>query len=231
MPVEGTYRRGQVEWALWRYFRQLPTEHRRPPPVFRTRVKRLLELDSRGNPFDDGSETSFAFFDETPGGTGADVAYTAFNGFCLALGLDLLDTGFKQSEVVFLLRHLRPLLEQAFPKILKCPPSYRGAIAASDRPRCPTYERNGSLYADCRVFLVVNKVEITEVFSYPEESRAKGIPLILTPNICEGIAGLETELHKMNHSYRKALIVELAHAAAMVSEQLEQAPLVRRGPK
>ena len=44
-PTTNTYRRGQVEWALWRMStigRPAPAE---PSPVFRNRIKRLLEID------------------------------------------------------------------------------------------------------------------------------------------------------------------------------------------
>ena len=40
-----TYRRGQVEWALWRAFTLARSSGEGPPPIFRTRIKRLLDLD------------------------------------------------------------------------------------------------------------------------------------------------------------------------------------------
>ena len=42
---------------------------------------------------------------------------------------------------------------------------------------------------------------------------------------------LKTELQKMHFEYRKALVFELAHTAAMVSDLLKEAPLVKRGRK
>ena len=39
------YKRGQIEWALWRSFRPLGSRDDGPPPIFKTRIKRLLDLD------------------------------------------------------------------------------------------------------------------------------------------------------------------------------------------
>ncbi len=106
MSNADSYKRGQVEWALWRFFlqgRQVGPEQQK---VFLTRIKRLLELD-RGEDLGAKTETPharFAFADVAPEGKGTDVDFRPFNAFCLALALDLLDTGFKQSEIVFLLR-------------------------------------------------------------------------------------------------------------------------------
>ena len=90
------YKRGQVEWALWRFFlqgRQVGPEQQK---VFLTRIKRLLELD-RGEDLGAKTETPharFAFADAAPEGKGTDADFRPFNAFCLALALDLLDTGF-----------------------------------------------------------------------------------------------------------------------------------------
>ena len=43
---EATYGRGQVEWALWRGFRiRSFAAEEKVPKIFRTRIKRLLEID------------------------------------------------------------------------------------------------------------------------------------------------------------------------------------------
>jgi hypothetical protein len=44
--ADPTYKRSQVEWALWGLFAQQPAADPNDiPPVFRTRIKRLIELD------------------------------------------------------------------------------------------------------------------------------------------------------------------------------------------
>src|SRR3954447_6225807 len=117
-----TYRRGQVEWALWRM-----STIGRPAPeeaslVFRNRVKRLLEIDRTGASEAWKGKGQLAFSEDRPEGTGFDVAFTPYDAFILALGLDLLRMGFVQSEVVMLMNFLRPSLGKIFAKILQNPP-------------------------------------------------------------------------------------------------------------
>src|SRR3990167_10252586 len=92
-----SYRRGQVEWALWRWA-TTPDRLRDAPPAFLARIKRLLEIDREVGQTGNKEPEDTAFYSELPKGTGSDVGYSAFNAFCLALGLDLLDAGFKQGE-------------------------------------------------------------------------------------------------------------------------------------
>jgi len=227
------FKRSQVEWALWRYFCFGSTDRPAPPAVFKTRIKRLLEIDRLKEKYEESEvpHARFAFIDGPPDGQGRDVPYTAFNAFCLALGLDLLDAGFKQSEIVFLLRHIRRKLEEEFSRILKNPPEPREALSAEQRPNCPSYEKDGHSWADCRVFMVLNKVELKEVFAVAGNESSNSQPIIFGPILCYGMEALITELQKMHFEYRKALVIELAHTAAMVSDLLKEAPLVKRGRK
>lgn len=233
MTTTETYKRGQVEWALWTFFlqgRQVDVDRQK---VFRTRIKRLLELD-RGEDLGDLSEVPharFAFVDEAPGGKGTDTAYRPFNAFCLALALDLLDAGFIQSEIVFLLRHLRDDLEDWFERILASPPPRgRQQLLAKHRPDAPTYITDrGTHYADCRVFVVINKVEIREVFPVLEKKAAPAAPIFLRPVYCRGIDALHKELHRMGPDFRKAVVVEIANTAAAITRLLPDAPLTKRG--
>ena len=100
--AEQTHSRGELEIALWQSF----TQGDRGPKVDRTfkgRIQKLLDLDRAGG---FGAPSEFAFHAAAPPGRGQEVHFTLLDAFCLAIGLDLLDVGFKQSEVVFLLRHL-----------------------------------------------------------------------------------------------------------------------------
>ncbi len=77
MSNADSYRRGQVEWALWRFFLQGRQAGTKPPKVFLTRIKRLLELD-RGEDLGEKTETPyarFAFADATTEGKGTDVDF------------------------------------------------------------------------------------------------------------------------------------------------------------
>jgi hypothetical protein len=232
MATEATYKRGQVEQALWETFTHLRSGPAKPPKIFLIRIKRLLDVDREREGYEgEAPSTRFAFFDESQVGKGADVPYTPFNAFCLAIGLDMLDAGFKQSEIVFLLRHIRGELEDQFKRIMRRPPAIRQRILAKDQPECPTFEEDNIEWADCRVFAVINKVEIKEIFSDPKGKMKRIEPLILEPVFCHGISALYEELQKMNHHYRKALVLEIAYLAKLVTDFLKDAPLVKRGRK
>ncbi len=220
-----TYKRGQVEWALWRFVSRHHGQSKDPPKVFRTRIKRLLELDRVGQK----SGEQFAFAGHPPEGQGVDVAFTAFDAFCLGFGLDLLDTGFKQSEVVFLIRHIRQDLCQEYKRTMSDPTPDHQYADARDYPDWPSYQHRNFRVVDCRVFAVIEKVEMTEIFSSLKDRTARKEPLIMEPKFCRGIEELREELHNMNDGYRKAMVLEMAYTAVGITELLEQAPVVRRG--
>ena len=225
---EATYKRGQIEWAVWKYF--TPGKKSEIPSKFRTRVKRLLELD-RTTEFSDEKGMQYAFMAKKPVGKGTDYPYTAFDAFMLAIGLELLDSGYKQSEVVFLLRHMRASLFEEFRWILEVPDPVRQRIPAKHYPNRPKYAHNGNMWTDVRVFSVVRKVELTEVFPTLADSRRRNIPVIMEPAYCRGIDALREVMHEMGHQdlFRKAMVLELSLAAYAVSGSLPDAPSVKRG--
>jgi len=236
--VAGTvYKRGQVEEALWRYFSLYGPKASAPPQIFLTRIKRLLEVDWRRETAHESEipHPRFAFRDGPGEGKGTDMSYTIFNAWCLALGLELLDVGFKQSEIVFLLRHLRGNLEREFRHILKHRPAPRQPIPAKDRPGCPVYEdHRGGKWADCRVFAVIHKVELKELFPLLKGRKCASQPVFPTPMFCHGNLALAKEFHTMNldaFHYRKAFVIEIAHTVVLVKQFLEEAPAVLRGRK
>jgi hypothetical protein len=223
-PTE-TYKRNQVEWALWSFF-SITRYSVTPsiPRVFRTRIKRLLEID-RAAEYEEAVER--AFIDVAPEGTGTDLQYTRFNVFTLSVALDLLDAGFPQAEIVFLLRHSRKDLEIEFEEMLPKLPRPRGRLTPDLRPGCPTYVLNGRKYADCRRFMIVEKLDMKEIYPGDRDNY----PLIRQPIFAEGIDQLKLELDGLNHRRRKALVLELANGAALLLEYLAKAPLVTRGRK
>ncbi len=223
-----SFRRNQLEWALWQLFAgNTPAEN--TPKVFRNRIKRLLDIDRDLGPRDD-LDFSFAYFDDEGPGLGAEVEYSAYCAFALALGLDLLDAGFKQSEVVELCRACRPKLERQFRAALKNPPAPAEHIPAEDRPGCPTYRWGDIDCADCWIFLVMQKIELIE--SLPATaSRGKKKAVLLEPGFYRGRQALHKELDSMPSYYRKAFVMEIAETADLVRRHLETAPLVKRGRK
>ena len=201
--------------------------------MFRTRIKRLLDLDRDMEPAGEAEKTStpFAFSSAPPNGRGVEIPFTSFDTFCLALGLDLLDVGFKQSEVVFLMQHIRQSLSEQHDLIMRSPPTPREKLHAGDRPNVPIYDHRNFQIADCRVFILINKVELTELFGSAPDKRISPTPRILQPIFCLGIEALKDELHQMGFSYRKAMVFELSEMAVMLTDFLLEAPLVKRGRK
>ncbi len=180
---EKSYRRGEVEWALWQLFasnrpaggrsvvgrsvvgRSGGRSEGGPPAKFLTRIKWLLDLD-REKAFAELEAVTgerYAFYDDAPQGHGVEVGYRPYAVFALAVALDLLDAGFKQAEVVYLLRGARGKLARVYRQIWKCPPVPAEQVPAEDHPGCPSFEAQGLRLGDCRVFMLVQKVEMTEV--------------------------------------------------------------------
>lgn len=201
-----TFKRGQVEQAIWNRFVKVQGREAKIPDVFRTRIRRLLELDRHAGAIHSTHlphAMRYAFFDQSLRGRGRDVSFSAFNTFALALGLELLDSGFKQSEIVFFLRNIRPALQNEFAYILKHLPEFR---APRDQNR--------------RVFMLIEKVELTEVFPRVEKKGKKREPLFLQPVFCHEIQELHDQLNKMTGKYRKTHVVEIAHTAKYLYEYL-----------
>lgn len=84
------------------------------PPEFATRLRRLLEIDrSNSELFVEAGADHYAFTDDAPGGKGFEAVFSPFDMMMLWLGLELVEMGFKQQEVVEQLRFARPLLKGA----------------------------------------------------------------------------------------------------------------------
>ena len=226
-----TYTRGQVEWALWRAFRGSSwTAPEEVAQIFRTRIKRLLELDRLRDYSDAEVPPQVDYGFAPPPNRSGETAYGLIDTFCLAIALDLLDAGFKQLEIVFLMRYLRPDLESRFPHILSKPPLLSCQLyLAEEYSDWPPFEENNIPYADKRHFLILQKIEMTEII--PATTRAKHKhPIHLKPIFCTGIEALRKNLHGlMPHHRRAATILELALTAESVEEFLNKAPVVRRG--
>jgi hypothetical protein len=231
-----TFKRGQVEWAIWATYTQQRGAAADPPAAFHTRLKRLLEVDRnpRSSPSSAKGEQSYAFASAEIEGTGIDAAFTAYDVFSLALALELLGAGFKPSEIVSLLRRSRPSLERRFDAILRTRPPPRPRGMPKDWPALPTYHEGDKEFADGRVFLVLPTVELDEVLPLFYPKAARKAPAFPEPKICAGISGLTAELNQMRYpkwSYRKAFVTEIAYLACGISDLLPDAPLTKRGRK
>ncbi|MEN8129634.1 MAG: hypothetical protein ABFS45_05445 [Pseudomonadota bacterium] len=223
--MEKTYKRGQVEWAIWQSLDSQYAFGREPPKTFQTRIKRLLEID-RAAPED---SPRFAFSEGPPSGQGVDVSFTPFDAFCLALALDLLDMGFKQSEIVFLLRHIRPLLKNEFDWMTSRRIPLRQVALAENHPDLPSFWEGDRRLADFRLFTLIQKVELKELHPSTANAEDMNSPFIYQPVFCRGIEALDLEINRRNWSFRKALVLELSTTATLVTRFLDEAPATKRG--
>ena len=134
------------------------------PAVFRSRVKKLLDIDRAG--FRGNEGLALAFSDEIPAGHGVDVPFTIFNAFMLGLALELWNAGFKQYDVVFLLRNIRDFLEAEFNGIFD-------TSKRSPRSSAPSRVRHGIPIVDNLIYLVLGRVELKETLSPSVKSKTK----------------------------------------------------------
>jgi hypothetical protein len=219
-----TYRRGQVERALWQLSVIGRPAAEEPSSIFRNRIKRLLEIDRERLKERGKKDQVLAFSEDKPEGTGIDVVFSAYDGFILALGLDLLRMGFVQSEVASLMHFLRPKLGTTFDRILRNPPgaerrSLTGRSRSTIRPE-----------DDRRVFLVIERVELSEEFpAFTQGKTAREGAFYREPKVCRGLQEVTDELDRMDSVFRRALVLDLAHTAWNVSRCLAAAPEIKRG--
>ena len=156
-----TFKRNQVEEAIWLVMSNTPAA---APPIFLTRLKRLLETDRkfRHKKIRGVVSAECAFSELSTEGKGFEAEFSGFDAFCLGLGFDMLDAGYNPKEIVFLIRHIRKDLASEYKESLRCPVAPRQFIDPADRPGCPTFVHKGHEYADCRRFLVLQKIVVTE---------------------------------------------------------------------
>jgi len=208
------YTRGQVESALLNYLSQ--GDPAVPEKVFRTRMKRLLEIDSQ-----EAAATGMecAFVTDNPGDQGSERLFRAHDIFILGTGHELLDAGFKQSEVVFLLQHARKGLIREFAKLEKYPNAWRQNVSRENYPDLPADIKDKTL-ADLRVFFIFEKID------QPDKFRK---PVIVSPKICRGLEALAGEIGEASWNRMKLTIVEIANLALFLRNFLENPPEIRRG--
>ena len=219
------YKRSQVEDSLWSLFRS-GSAPLRLPSAFRFRIKKLLDLDRID---DSGMEgVPLAFNDARAEGQGQDVPFTSFHAFMLGLALEIWNAGLKQNDVVFFLRHCRRLIEAEHARILVAGIVPHQVMAPL--PGWPVRMLNGATVADTSVYMVMDRIGMTETASFPIASpEARQRPLFFAPQFCGGLAALTDFFAEVSTARRTHLVVELSELAVRLDQLLSTTPARRRG--
>ncbi|MFO1148129.1 MAG: hypothetical protein U1E62_07100 [Alsobacter sp.] len=217
-----TFKRGQAESAIWSWTLAGRPGSDSMPALMKARINKLLELDRRDESLASQEAVSrYAFLEHAPGGTGRDLELTAFDTFCLALASDMLAFGFKQSEVVFLFRHIRGTLQGRFDEALVVPAS-RQPVLHKHYPLKP-FDPDNPQFADLSIFMVQERIETTKMI---EQGDSK----LMEPSFHGGRAALAKHFKAFGMSQRRqAYVVEIAHTAAWISDALQKSPRISRG--
>jgi hypothetical protein len=176
------------------------------------------------------------------------VSQTFSDAFELAVALTCQDTGLKQSEVAFFMRHSRPALRACYERIMESPPSPGMQILGRDRPNSPTCmvvqapdpkglgDPSRSNVADTSCFMSFRYVEIREAWSNlkfkSSDWGGKGEhPFFFVPKFHYGLVELAKEMDWIAAAYQDniRIVIELSNLAVIVTESLKRAPEIRRG--
>ncbi len=224
------FKRNQVEEAI---FRSGPADRdERFDVEAKIRLKRLLDSD-RKRPVTPKRlfDRTFAFYGEQPGGTGQDVLYSAYEAFALWLGLKLLESGYPQGRVVFLLRHYREALEREYNRIIS--KDLAALFEKSDwKPvtdaQKDTLLREGRLVdkVDNMIFLAV-RLE-TETFGVTTRFFSE-VPDRRPTLICRGSGELTPVIEGAAAMRVPMLVIELTNPAHQLAYWLARVEPTRRG--
>ena len=232
-----TYGRGQIENALWRTFapfdKNIKNLSDEGGSAFRTRIRRLLEIDRTGG-FEaaDGAtiaEYAFAPAPETEGGA---LAFETRDVFRLAVALEFLALGFKQREAVELVYYLRgdldALLKRSFFSYEIEPDN---PLLPDRYPRLPKVVVGDIVYRDPRIYLLVKSAELEEIdFEFKgKTAKKKRAPVFM---MVDGLPALQETIGRLSlRTFRSMTVVELAYLAQRVTSTLQNSQPIRRGRK
>lgn len=242
------WRRGQMEYALWRYYATYKNRGADPdrlttslPSVFTSRIKKMLNMDRipKLTAWETKLEDQWAFYDSAGEGTGSEEQFSVLHAFMMGLALDLLNDGMKHSDAIFLLKHERPRMQKIFDEIYNCKGvvapvngTMRQRLRFEDFPNAePIWTKHDSApSADFTVWMLVRRSEMYEVYpTLPDEFSDEKVPFFMESNFVFGLEDLKKEIFVHLNSYRHVLIIELADLALTLPKFLEEAPRRDRG--
>ena len=241
------WRRNQMEAALWRYFATYENWGGdwsgltgSIPSVFTSRIKKMLNMDRIPGmtPWDGLPEDRWVFYDEPGEGTGSEDRFSAVHAFLMAVALDLLNIGLKQSEVIFFLKHTRTMLEGAFDRIHRRPGAIAPVMGSGRQLRFARHypevepiwiDPHKAPRADFTGWLVVRRFETREIHPGFEKQAKNSIPFFMEPKFLFGLEAVKNEVFSHLNGYRHMVALELADPALTIPQYLADAPSVGRG--
>lgn len=217
---EITFKRNQVDEALWSVFAPRYANVRTTPAAFATRIKRLLEID-RAEPATKGMLPAFS---DGPAGKGSDSAFTELNCACLAIGLEMLDIGFKQREVSLFLRTYRDTVRKEIDFMFTLGDGYpakrKSDLAAEKRSK------------DARLFMIVRNLELANPAAEGDLLRKATSAAALQPRFGHGLKDLAQMLDTLTKSgapYRSCVVIEVGTMIENLFIHLANIPAKKRG--
>lgn len=213
------------------------------PRVFRSRIKKLLNMDRIPGlvPWFEDNADLWAFFDGPKSGRGStsDDLFSTHHVFLMGIGLDLINEGIKQPEVVFFLRHKRELFLEALRQIHDRPGA-RAPVSGADRQR-RLFEDDGAsepiwfggkkhAYSDPTAWLLVRRREDKEVYPlFVKATQGKKIPFFVEPELHFGLEAVKDALFTHLAAFRHMILIEIADLALTLPRYLSETVVVRRG--
>lgn len=193
------------------------------PTTFNHRIKRLLDLDKTLVESEETVES--AFLTKLLLGQGNDRKFSSYDAFLLGLGLQLMDSGYSQGDIIFALQHLRSDLTDYYADVInyetqKSEP-HKNALASQST-------KTAAKIADLRAFIIFQRAELKEVYAFEQSSKR---PVFYKPIITFGTEGLFHYLESDTMLYQTHLIIEFSYLARTLKKKLLAAPLSTRGIK
>ena len=189
--------------------------------MFKSRIKKMLNLDRIPSmtPWAE-LDGEWAFYDESGLGTGSEERFSIVHVLMMYLGIELLNTGLKQSEAIFFLKHMRPLLEEQF------------ELIHEKENATPPISQSQNVISET-VWMAVRRQEIKE--THPGFRKKVGDktsrPLFIQPEFFNGFDAVSEKFRRQLNSYRNVILIEIADPALALPALLEQIPVVQRGRK
>lgn len=222
------YRRNQLEWALWQLVARGDTVGvTQPPKDIGHTIKRLIDVDRQSaielrSPYP--WQHRFAFTAGEPQDRGGENVYRLEEAVSLWIGMQLLEIGLPQTEIIQFLRALKPQLKGALGRIIE--PHLAVIAAARQRGGESARKlRRAELLAPAQhVYLMAETINANGVLTERTRRTASA-----ASNICWGKDELIGFIDTYVSRNRRLILVEIANATLSLAYFLQMSPLVRRG--